>query len=184
MYDERSAELAARIAAGDRAAEEELARRYIGPLTTQLGRLTRGDGSAADLAQDALLIAILRLRQRPLNDPEGVGGYVRGIALHLLMNERRKRARRRTDGSVDARVPDNAPDALSSLLTRERRQLIGQSIARLPAQRDRDLLRRFYVEEEPKESIAADFGLTPLHFHRVLFRARERLKNFLTACLR
>ncbi|HEX8254017.1 MAG TPA: sigma-70 family RNA polymerase sigma factor [Thermoanaerobaculia bacterium] len=184
MDNERSAELVARIAAGDRAAEEELARRYIGPLTIQLGRLTRGDGSAADLAQDALLIAIVRLRRRPLSDPQGVGGYVRGIAVHLVMNERRKRARRRTDDGVDAHVPDNSPDALASLLTRERWQLIGESIARLPAQRDRDLLRRFYVDEEPKESIAADFGLTTLHFHRVLFRARERLKNFLPACLR
>jgi RNA polymerase sigma-70 factor (ECF subfamily) len=179
MHDERSGELAARIASGDRAAEEEFARRYIGSLTMQLRRLTRGDGSAADLAQDALLIAILRLRRRPLEDPEGVAGYLRGIAVRLLVNERRKRARRRTDGCVDAVVPDRSPDALSSLLLRERWQLVGEAIERLPAQRDRDLLRRFYVEAESKESIAAAFGLTPLHFHRVLFRARARLRVLL-----
>lgn len=168
-----------RITSGDRDAEEELAQRYLRPLTIQLRRLTRGDASAADLAQDTLLIGILRLRRRPLDDPTGIGGYLRGIALHLLVNERRKRARRRADAEVDPLLADSAPDALSSMLIRERHQLVGRAIEHLPTLRDRELLRRFYVDAEPKESIAADFGLSLLHFHRVLFRARERLKNSL-----
>lgn len=43
-----------------------------------------------------------------------------------------------------------------------------QLIRELPTERDRQLLLRFYVTEEDKESLCADLGLDSLHFNRVL----------------
>ena len=43
--------------------------------------------------------------------------------------------------------------------------------------RDREILQRFYVQEEDKERICNDLHLDGAHFNRVLFRARERFRE-------
>jgi RNA polymerase sigma-70 factor (ECF subfamily) len=50
-------------------------------------------------------------------------------------------------------------------------------IEELGISRDRDILLRFYIAEEDKERISADFGLSSLQFNRVLHRARERYRE-------
>jgi RNA polymerase sigma-70 factor (ECF subfamily) len=54
---------------------------------------------------------------------------------------------------------------------------VRQVIRELGTERDRDILLRFYIAEEDKERISADFGLTSLQFNRVLHRARERYRE-------
>ena len=43
--------------------------------------------------------------------------------------------------------------------------------------RDREILRRFYIDEEDKDSVCRQLGIEPEHFHRVVFRARERFRG-------
>lgn len=52
-----------------------------------------------------------------------------------------------------------------------------QVIQELGTSRDRDILLRFYIAEEDKDRISADFGLSSLQFNRVLHRARERYRE-------
>ena len=49
----------------------------------------------------------------------------------------------------------------------------------LPTPRDREIVRRFYLDEEEKEAICRDLGLSPLHFDKVIFRARQRMRKLL-----
>jgi RNA polymerase sigma-70 factor (ECF subfamily) len=59
----------------------------------------------------------------------------------------------------------------------ERAALVRRVLAEMPSERDRQILFRFYLAEDDKESICLDLGLTSLHFNRVLFRARERYRE-------
>jgi hypothetical protein len=68
----------------------------------------------------------------------------------------------------------DAPAGLAGFLLDEEAAIVRRLIGELPTARDRQLLLRFYVAEEEKESIGADLGLDSLHFNRVLFRARQR----------
>ena len=43
--------------------------------------------------------------------------------------------------------------------------------------RDRALLIGFYIEERSKDEVCAELGIPPDHFRRVVFRARERLRE-------
>lgn len=52
-----------------------------------------------------------------------------------------------------------------------------QVIQELGTSRDRDILLRFYIAEEDKDRISADFGLSSLQFNRVLHRARQRYRE-------
>jgi RNA polymerase sigma-70 factor (ECF subfamily) len=49
----------------------------------------------------------------------------------------------------------------------------------LPVTRDREIVKRFYLDEEDKERICGELGLSPVHFDRVIFRARQRMRAML-----
>ena len=49
----------------------------------------------------------------------------------------------------------------------------------LPAQRDRELIVGFYLDEEDKDALCQRFGISTLHFNRVIHRARERFRELL-----
>jgi RNA polymerase sigma-70 factor (ECF subfamily) len=148
---------------------------------TLLRRLGVSPELADDLHQETFRIALERLRRRELDDPAGLGGFLRGIARNLATAEYRKTARRRTEGDPDGleRAVNPAPGQLQDVLLDEEANIVRRLISELPTDRDQQLLMRFYVAEEEKESICSDLGLDSLHFNRVLFRARSRFKELL-----
>jgi len=174
-------DLVRRIAAGDAAAETALVQRYSRGLLYLLRRLGAPPELADDLHQETFRIVLERLRRRGLDEPAGLAGFLRGTARNLMIAERRKTVRRKTDTDPEGleRAVHPAPGQLSSVLLNEEAAIVRRLIAELPTERDRQLLLRFYVGEEEKESICADLGLDSLHFNRVLFRARHRFKELL-----
>jgi len=178
---EIAADLVRRIAAGDAAAEGELVLRYSRGLLYLLRRLGAPPELAQDLHQETLRIGLERLRRRGLDEPAGLAGFLRGTARNLIIAERRKNARRRTDADDEelAQAVHPAPSQLSAVLQDEEAETVRRLIGELPTDRDRQLLLRFYVAEEEKETICSDLGLDSLHFNRVLFRARQRFKELL-----
>jgi RNA polymerase sigma-70 factor (ECF subfamily) len=174
-----AADLVRRIVAGETAAEGELVARYRRGLLYLLSRLGALPELADDLAQETFRIVIERLRHGGLADPAGLAPFLRGTARNLLIAERRKTARRRTWGDSGELAQAVAPAAspLQSVLADEEAEMVRRLIGELPTDRDRELLMRFYVGEEDKETICADLGLDSLHFNRVLFRARQRFKE-------
>ncbi|HWM94031.1 MAG TPA: sigma-70 family RNA polymerase sigma factor [Thermoanaerobaculia bacterium] len=176
---EVATDLVRRIAAGNASAEGELAERYSRGLLYLLRRLA--PELADDLRQETFRIVLERLRKRGLEDPAGLAAFLRGTARNLVIAERRKTARRRTDADDEelAQAAHPAPSQLSAVLLDEESETVRRLIGELPTDRDRQLLLRFYVAEEEKESICAELGLESLHFNRVLFRARQRFKEIL-----
>ncbi|MBW8876202.1 MAG: sigma-70 family RNA polymerase sigma factor [Acidobacteria bacterium] len=176
-----AADLVRRIAAGETAAEGQLVERYRRGLRYLLHRLGALPDLADDVQQETFRIVIERLRHEGLADPAGLAPFLRGTARNLLIAERRKTARRRTWGDTGelAQAVAPAPSQLQSVLLDEEAEMVRRLIGELPTDRDRQLLLRFYVGEEDKDSICADLGLESLHFNRVLFRARQRFKELL-----
>lgn len=174
-----ASDLVRRIAAGDDDAEHELVVRYSRGLTFLLQRLTGSPDLAEDLHQETFRIVLERLRRRPLDEPAGLAGFLRGTARNLVLAERRKHARRRTAGDDEAlaEAVHPAPSQLSAVLLEEEAETVRQLIGELGTDRDRQLLLRFYVADEDKKTICADLGLDRLHFNRVVFRARQRFKE-------
>src|SRR5688500_17365447 len=99
---EIAADLARQIGQGDRVAEQALVARYGPPLHFMLKQRTRDSELALDIRQDALRIVIEKLRAGTLEQPERLGGYLRGVALKLCGAQKRKEARRATTADSDA----------------------------------------------------------------------------------
>jgi RNA polymerase sigma-70 factor (ECF subfamily) len=176
---EVAADLVRRIAAGNAAAETALVERYSRGLLYLLRRLA--PELADDLHQETFRIVLERLRRRGLDEPAGLAAFLRGTARNLVVAERRKTMRRRTEADDEklARAVNPGPSQLSAVLLDEEAGAVRALIGELPTDRDRQILLRFYVAEEDKAAICADLRLDSLHFNRVLFRARERFREAL-----
>ncbi|HSS50031.1 MAG TPA: sigma-70 family RNA polymerase sigma factor [Thermoanaerobaculia bacterium] len=174
-------DLVRRIAAGDSSAEGTLVQRYSRGILYLLRRLGISPELAEDLHQETFRIVLERLRRRELDDPAGLVGFLRGTARNLVTAEHRKMARRRTDADPEGleQAVHPAPGQLQTVLLDEEANIVRRLIRELPTDRDQQLLMRFYVAEEEKETICSDLGLDSLHFNRVLFRARSRFKELL-----
>ena len=177
--DPDAARMAAAIAAGDRAAEDRFVRRY-GPGLTAILRVRCGDPELCkDLAQEALQVALLRLRAGKVEQPEALAGFLRGTALNLMANELRRSERRLAEASSDwidelqGDGDDPAQHVEDDDLVRNMRDAIGG----LKVARDRELLWRYYVDQASKEQLCASLALSAEHFDRVLHRARLRLRD-------
>jgi RNA polymerase sigma-70 factor (ECF subfamily) len=173
-----AAELVQRIQRGDPEAEAEFVRRYRRGVMVIVAKAGRGRVPVEDLCQDVLVTAIEKVRARAIRDPERLSGFVAGLARIVVMDYIRKE---RSRGAIEARMPPapgvHAPEAMNRLLQLEQAAMVRAVLGELDSDRDREILFRFYLAEDDKERICRDLGLTAVHFHRVLFRARERFRE-------
>ena len=146
-----------------------------------LDRHTNGRPEAEDLFQDTFRLALEKLRRGELREPAKLPGYLAQIARSLAIEHYRKAVRRKTDADSEAVLAAVSPAVgpLSGLMERENAALVRRAILDLGNDRDRQILLRFYIAEEDKDRIAADYGLDNLQFNRVLHRARQRYKELL-----
>lgn len=181
LIEERktAAGLVRRIAAGERGAETELIERYSRGLRFLLRRRCRDHELADDLLQDTWAVALERLRGPSLDEPERLAGFLSGVARHLALNESRKSGRQKTSPHSDfiEAIPD---DESSPMLLASRAEVcahVRRLLSELGQERDREILNRFYVREQDKDRICRDLGVDDSHFNRVLYRARQRLRD-------
>jgi RNA polymerase sigma-70 factor (ECF subfamily) len=159
-----------------------IATNYPG-LRSMISRTVRDRALANDLLNEAVVIACEHLRSGRIAQRERIAGYVYQVALNLLRNYRRKLSER-----DDRRAGTQALDMLASADTSDKERLEAQIATRvrdlvdgLPTARDREIVTRFYLDEDDKDAICRDLGLSPLHFDKVIFRARQRMKSLLEA---
>jgi RNA polymerase sigma-70 factor, ECF subfamily len=170
-------DLAARIAGGDATAERDLVELYSRPLLQMLLRLTRDAALSEDFHQDTFRIVIARLRRSSLSEPDKLLRFVLRTGRNLALDYRRRQTRHREGPSPEESLPDPAQGQLDRMLQHEEAATVHRLLSEIVPDRYRQILQRFYLAGEDKDRICADLGLGDLHFNRVLFRARRRLRE-------
>jgi RNA polymerase sigma-70 factor (ECF subfamily) len=177
------ATLVGRIASGEGPAEGEFVRQFGPGIRTLVRRHARpGDPAIDDLCQDVVQNVLQALRRGELRDAAALPGYVRNAVVFTVRAEYRRRGRRGEVGSDGALEQMPAPDDPAA--STQRQQLataVRKVLGELTVERDRELLRRFYLDERDAEEVCAELGIEADHFRRVAHRARERLRVLLVA---
>ena len=175
--------LVTRIQAGDPEAERLLVERYQRPIRALLRQRLKQQADVEDFVQDTLSLGLSKVRDGQVREPDKLGSFLMSMARNLVIEHFRRLQRRRTEADSD-RVAEQAapgsdlhPGTEARLLANERALLVHRMLLELETPRDRDILTRFYLQEEEKDSICDDLGLSSLHFNRVLHRARQRYKK-------
>lgn len=177
-----SADLVARIGRGDAAAEQEMVGRYRRGLLYLLRRRTGDPELASDLCQDTFRIAIEKLRAEPLDEPERLAGYLRGVAVNLVIGVERKNARRATTADserVAAAADDERKGPFDEVSSEQAAAAVRRLLGELRTTRDREILTRLYIHDEDRARICERLGIDSTHFNRVLYRAKQRLRELL-----
>ena len=143
-----------------------------------LDRHTNGRPEKEDLFQETFRVVLEKLRRGDLREPSKLPGFLSRVARNLAIEFYRKTARRKTDADSEAigRAVATEVSPQGRLEHHEHAALVRQALGELRNERDREILLRFYIAEEDKERISADFGLSSLQFNRVLHRARGRYR--------
>ena len=174
----KPANLVERIQDGDTSAETEFIVRYSRSLFLLLLKRTAGDRFAADeCCQEAFIIALRKMRSGEIREPEKIGAFLRQTALFVLVGFYRKQSRFvPLDQSNSNAVPDSSKSIVDSINHDQIRATLTELIHTLPKTRDREILNRYYLLEEDKQDICKRLNLTAVHFDRVLYRAKKRVR--------
>lgn len=183
--------LAARAAAGDETAFEDLVARYQDRVFRLACRLTGNDGEAADVLQETFLQLYRKLAS--FRGESRFGTWLYRIATNAALMQRRARARRpaepldpylpRFDASgqhaatpAELQVAARADELLDRDELAERAR---EGIERLP-----DMYREAFVlrdlEEMPTAEVAKVLGLEPAAVRQRVHRARLMLRGYLS----
>lgn len=173
-----AADLVARIAAGERAAEIEFVRTYERGVRAIVRRHCRpADPIAEDLAQDVLMRVLERLRAGAIRDAAALPAYIQATIVYATSAEYRSRHATEPASAIEAlAAPDDPPERCAGGQLAE---LMRALLRQLPVARDREILARFYLDEQDKDDVCRQLDIDAAHFHRVVFRARERFRALL-----
>lgn len=168
-----------RIIAGDAIAKAELVRHYKDGIAIIIARIANNPSLREDIAQETFRIAIEKIENGDLREPERLSGFIAGVARNVALDQIRKwrRAANQEEHEIAEEICDSQPDPFEQLWRKEQSQIVRQVLDELKSERDRQVLFRYYIAEEDKRSICASLGLTGLQFNSVIFRALKRFKE-------
>lgn len=188
------AALLARLRAGDADAFEKLVRDFGGRMLAVTRRFLVNEEDSQDAVQEAFLSAFRALDRFEGNSQ--LGTWLHRIAVNAALMKLRTRKSRPQEQSAEELLPQFKDDGhqaspasgwvgdgLSALEKKETRQLVRQSIDRLPENYRTVLLLRD-IEEKDTEETAELLGMTPNAVKTRLHRARQALRTLLDPHLR
>ena len=170
------AELARQISnsppGGAREAEAELYRRLAPRIRLYGLRHLRDEQAAADLAHEALLLTIERLRGGEVREPERLASFVLGVCRMMVRDGVRRAGRKERLLEEYARTLPAAEVPETSGLDRER---LADCLRGL-TERERSLLVMTFYVELMTDEIMRDLGLSAANVRVIRHRALGRLR--------
>ena len=125
-----------------------------------------------DIVQETIARVLVATRDEKIQNPAAVGAFLNGVCRNVISEYRRRNMR---DEPMPEVVPEPPSKGIAETDLFDLRQAIAQGLDQL-SDRDRRILRAFYLEEKPRAEILRETGLTEENFRVVLCRAKERFR--------
>ena len=169
----------ARLRGRDRDTEGHFAAHFGRVATLMLRRRLRSPEMVQDACQEAILRCLEYFRSgKTLDHPERLPGFVHSMCHNVALEMIRA-------GTRHPQVAENAPEAPDphssqeiELVNKERKQAVRDILEQLP-EKDRDLLKSAFLEEEDRTELCRRFNTTEGYLRVLLHRARERFRTAL-----
>lgn len=167
--------LVERIRDGDSSAMEELYIVFSKGIRFFLYRQL-GPQDLDDKVHDVFLMVTQSIRRGELREPDRLMGYVRTVVRRQVAAyiDEAVRARRNVtdvDGSII--LSDRRPDPERGAIEKQNEELALRVLHSI-GKRDREVLTRFYLKEQPATQICRELNLTETQFRLIKSRAKAR----------
>ena len=163
------------IKAGQDAGMEQLYKLFSRGIRYYLCRQL-GPQELEDKVHDTFLIVVNAIKRGDLREPERLMGFVRTVVrrqvaayIEHAVHTRREQADLETGVSVADRKENPEQEAM----IRQKAELMKSALSAL-SQRDRDILVRFYLQEQPQDQICREMALTETQFRLLKSRAKAK----------
>lgn len=168
-------DLVSRIRSGDENGMEELYRIFSRGIRYYLCRQL-GPQELDDKVHDSFLIVVHAIQRGDLREPARLMGFIRTVvrrqvAAHIdqVVHSRRDEV----DMEVGSRIADRRVNPEQKLAIRQKAELMRTVLVRLSS-KDREILTRFYLDEQTQEQICQEMKLTETQFRLLKSRAKAR----------
>src|ERR1700761_3475840 len=135
-----------------------------------------GPQELEDKVHDTFLIVVNAIERGDLREPERLMGFVRTVVrrqvaayIEQAVHTRREQA----DIETGITVADRKQNPEQEAMLRQKADLMKSALAAL-SKRDRDILVRFYLKEQPQEQICREMELTETQFRLLKSRAKAK----------
>ncbi len=129
-----------------------------------------------DKLHDVYLEVVRAIQKDQLRDPQRLIAFARTVARRKVAVYIDTAARGRRDEAGFESV-FHLPSALRTpegeLIARQHNEVVGKTLVRLSG-RERDILTRFYLQEQDQAQICAEMGLTDTQFRLLKWRSKAR----------
>ena len=146
---------------------------------TQVTALRRQFGyqDFEDRLHDVFLIVVEAIQSGKVREPNALLSYIQGTSRFVLCSHTSTKSRRqRLTGTFQhwesSRFCRHTPE--ESLWLKERSAIM-RDLLRTLSRRERELLERFYIQEQDKRQICLEMGLTDTQFRLAKSRAKAHL---------
>lgn len=131
-----------------------------------------------DILHDVFLEVVNAIQQNQLRDTKRLMGFARTIARRKVALYMGVLIRTRRDQEQFTAVfqRSDSPCPERTLMTRQHQELATKTLAQLP-ERERNILVRFYIQEQTQEQICEEMNLSDTQFRLLKWRAKARLEQ-------
>jgi RNA polymerase sigma-70 factor (ECF subfamily) len=166
-----------RLIAGDAETERHFTAYFGDLIALKLRSRLRSPALVDDVRQETFLRVIRTLREKGIDSAPSLGAFVNSVCNNVLFETYRAQTRARLSAadpletieapaeSVEGRLVDEAEDAR-----------VRRAMAELP-DRDRQLLRWLFFEEQPKDEICRRLGIDRSYLRVMLHRVKGRFRE-------
>jgi RNA polymerase sigma-70 factor (ECF subfamily) len=132
-----------------------------------------GSEDLTDKIHDVFVTVAQAIASGKLRDPERLIPFLTTVTRYYTYGQIERRSLlRRCAGSLEGiNPPDPRVNLEQSAWQHQRIRIVREVLAGMP-RRDRDILRRFYLEEQPKEQICREMKLTANQFRLLKSKAK------------
>jgi RNA polymerase sigma factor (sigma-70 family) len=169
------ADVVARVQSGSEEALTELYEVFAKGIRFFLCRQL-GVADLDDKVHDTFLVVAQAIQRGELREPERLMGFVRTVVRRQVASYIEKAVQTRRDQfdlETGAKVADAHWNPEETAMRTERAELIQFVLEELGA-RDREILTRFYLQEQSQEQICAEMSLSETQFRLLKSRAKAR----------
>lgn len=167
--------LVAQVKAGEDAGMEQLYKLFSRGIRYYLCRQL-GPQELEDKVHDTFLIVVNAIKRGDLREPERLMGFVRTVVRRQVaayIEQAVHNRREQTDLESGVAVADRTQNPEQEAMIRQKTELMKSSLQAL-SQRDRDILVRFYLLEQPQDQICREMSLTETQFRLLKSRAKAK----------
>ena len=167
--------LVEQVRLGDDAGMEQLYKLFSRGIRYYLCRQL-GPQELEDKVHDTFLIVVNAIKRGDLREPDRLMGFVRTVVrrqvaayIETAVHTRREQ----TDLETGIAVADRTLNPEQEAISKEKAALMKAALSSL-SDRDREILVRFYLKEQPQEQICRDMALTETQFRLLKSRAKAK----------